>query len=102
MNVLRRSAGTQAVAEPQPRVALLRLQLDDEQADRIQRLLATGGNLGIADRPGQRQLYRTQADPADAVRFIEVAHSCRRFANLGMRWIIPLRIDTVQFINALD
>ncbi len=102
MNVLRRSAGTQAVAEPQPRVALLRLQLDDEQADRIQWLLATGGNLGIADRPGQRQLYRAQADPADAVRFIEVAHSCRHFANLGMRWIIPLRIDTVQFISALD
>ena len=58
MNVLRRSAGTQAVAEPQPRVALLRLQLDDEQADRIQRLLATGGNLGIADRPGQAALPR--------------------------------------------
>jgi len=81
---------------------LLRLQLDEQQADRRQGQLSPGEYLGVADRPLQRQLHCAQADPADAVRFVQVAHSCHRLASQEMRWIIRRLIDTVQFIKALD
>jgi len=67
MGKLPRPAGALGVAEAQAGVAIGRLHLGEQHRDLGHRLLPAGQHLGVADRRGQRQGARRDAQPGDAV-----------------------------------
>ncbi|MCY1526059.1 hypothetical protein D9M68_610620 [compost metagenome] len=67
MGELPGTAGALGIAEPQAPMTIAGFDLGDQDGDLGHRLLPAGEHLGIADRIGQRQCHRAQAQPGDAV-----------------------------------
>src|SRR5690606_17427552 len=67
MGELTWTARALGIAETQAAVAIARLDLGNQDGDLGHRLLPAGQHLSIADRVGQRQGYRTQAQPGNAI-----------------------------------
>lgn len=83
MGELPRAAGALGVAETQPVVTITGFDFGDQDCDLGHRLLPAGEHLRIADRVGQRQDHRAQAQPGDTV--IVCTYDCGLVVH-GVSW----------------